>query len=177
MVLLGLIIGVNIHGHEALQEADVLGEVGEDPELEPAGGGDEAEEEEDVLDDGEHDDEHEEAGGGHGEVVDPLAGLHGPEGEEADSDDAQDDRTPRYVVVPGRRVIYPDIGVITIQENLIIVHLQSDLPLLLLLLLPLILHHLILLPLPLPSLRGGRHGGLSVSFFLLLLLVLPLILH
>merc|ERR1719470_439027 len=68
------------------------------------------------------------------EIVDTLAHLHGPEGEEADSNDAQHDGSPRNVVVSGGGVVQPYIGIIVVKEDLIHVHLKTDLPSFLLLL-------------------------------------------
>merc|ERR1719470_226261 len=73
------------------------------------------------------------------EIVDTLAHLHGPEGEEADSNDAQHDGSPRNVVVPGGGVVQPYIGIIVVKEDLIHVHLKTDLPSFLLLFLVFIL--------------------------------------
>ena len=62
-----------------------------------------------------------------------MSHLHGPEREETHGDNPEDDGSPGNVVVPGGGVVQPDIGVIPVQEDLIVVHLQPDLALLLLL--------------------------------------------
>ena len=59
-----------------LEEPDVLGEVGKDPELELPSGEREEQGKDYVLDDAERDDEDEEAGGGDGQVMDSLEIEH-----------------------------------------------------------------------------------------------------
>ena len=57
---------------KGLEETDILGEVGKDPELELSTRKGEEYGEDDVLDDAEPDDEDQKSGGGDGEVMDAL---------------------------------------------------------------------------------------------------------
>ena len=57
---------------KGLQESDILGEVGKDPELERSTGKGEEYGEDDVLDDAEPNDEDQKSGGGDREVMDAL---------------------------------------------------------------------------------------------------------
>ncbi len=81
-------VSVVVDRHEGLQEADVLRQVGEEPEPELPAGEDEEEPEDGVLEQPEAEDEHEEPGRSDGEVVHALAHHGRPQGEQADGDDA-----------------------------------------------------------------------------------------
>ena len=81
-------VSVVVDRHEGLQEADVLRQVGEEPEPELAAGEDKEEPEDGVLEQPEAEDEHEEPGRPDGEVVHALAHHGRPQGEQADGDDA-----------------------------------------------------------------------------------------
>ncbi len=136
-----------MHSLERLEEPDVLGEVGKDPELELSAAQREQHGEDDVLDDPQGDDEDEEPGGGDGQVVDALAHDGRPQREQADGDDAEDDGGAADPVVPGDRIVQPDEGVVRVEEDLVQVHVEADLALL-----------------PLVRLVGGL-GGLALAAF------------
>ncbi|GMT16695.1 hypothetical protein PFISCL1PPCAC_7992, partial [Pristionchus fissidentatus] len=103
---------------EALEESDVLGEIGENPQFVLAASSRPDETEENRTQDGNANDDSEEANTRHGQVVDALTDDRRPEREAAASDSAQDHEYSDDLLVQRRRVVDPHVAVIRVAEAL-----------------------------------------------------------